>query len=279
MIREIFVPLMQSAVDRVALDSAIALALARHAHVSAMVALEHPVPMVTEFGYLPVESGQRELELARSTAEATAAAARARLQREVESSEVRLTEVLLVWSEEAVALQARQADLSILARPEPDERSPRFNLNFKSLLLHSGRPVLVVPQGACLALPVKRAVIAWKPTAEAARAAHDALALLAPDCEVDLVMVDPQPREGGHGEEPGADMARHLARHGLRVRVLALPREGNSDGATLLRHVRESGAGLLVMGGYGHARWRELVLGGATRSVLEGMQGPVLFSH
>jgi nucleotide-binding universal stress UspA family protein len=264
MIREIFVPLMQSPADRAALDSAIALANACHAHVSAMVALEHPVPVVTEFGYLPVEWGQRELELARGSAEAAAAAARARLQRETESSEVRLTEVFLLWSEEAAALQARQADISVMAHPGPDESSPRFNLNFKSLLLNSGRPLLVVPQGAGLAPPVTRAVIAWKPTAEAARAAHDALALLAPACEVDLVMVDPQPREGGHGEEPGADMARHLARHGLRVRVLALPCEGNSEGATLLRHVRESG---------------ELVLGGATRSVLEDMQVPVLFSH
>lgn len=279
MIREIFVPLIQSGGDEAALDSAISLAKAQRAHVSAMVTLEHPVPLVTEFGYMPVEAGQREFEQARAAAEAAAAAARGRLQRETDSSDVRVTEVLLAWSEDAVALQARHADLSILAHHGQGPGSARFNQVFKSLLLHSGRPVLVVPEGTCVAAPVKRAVIAWKPTAEAARATHDALALLAPACEVDLVMVDPQPREIGYGEEPGADMARHLARHGLKVRVLALPREGLSDGAALLRHVRESGASLLVMGGYGHGRWRERVLGGATRTVMEAMQSPVLFSH
>ena len=81
------------------------------------------------------------------------------------------------------------------------------------------------------------------------------------------------------GEQPGADIARHLARHGLSVRVVAQPRQGRSIGEALLQFVDEDGSDLLVMGGYGHSRWREAILGGTTRRVLEGMRTPVLFAH
>lgn len=279
MIKDLFVPLLRAEGDEAALDAAAALARTFGSRVSALATLEHPFPLVTEFGYVPVESGQRELEASRAAAEAQCAAARARLARAEVPAEVRLADALLLWSEETAALHARHADLSVLGRPGPDDGSPRFALTFKSLLMQSGRPVLVVPPGARLAAPVRRAVIAWKPTAEAARAVHEALPLLGASAEVDVLMIDPEPGEGRHGEQPGADLAAHLARHGLRVNVLAQPREGRGDGAAILRHVAECGAGLLVMGGYGHARWREVVLGGATRAVLDGMRTPVLFSH
>lgn len=279
MIKDLFVPLLRADADEAALDAAAALARAFGARVNALATLEHPFPLVTEFGYVPVESGQRELEASRAAAEARCAAARERLARAEVPAEVRLADALLLWSEETAALHARHADLSVLGRPGPDDASPRFGLTFKSLLMQSGRPVLVVPPGARLAAPVRRAVIAWKPTAEAARAAHEALALFGPGAEVDVLMIDPEPGEARHGDQPGADLAAHLARHGLRMNVLAQPREGRSDGAAILRHVAESGAELLVMGGYGHARWREVVLGGATRAVLDGMRTPVLFSH
>ena len=279
MITALFVPLLRSGSDAAALDAAAALARTHGAQVSALATLEHPIPLVTEFGYVPVELGQRELEQARLDAEALAASARQRLAREDIASDVRVTEVMMLWSEETAALQARHADLSVLGGPDPAQDSPRFALTFKGLLMRSGRPLLVVPFGARLTVPVARAVIAWKPTAEAARAVHDALPLLSTGSQIDLLMIDPQVGEGRHGEEPGADMARHLARHGLAVNVVAQPREGRSDAAAILRHVQAVGAELLVMGGYGHARWREVVLGGATRGVLDGMRTPVLFSH
>ena len=127
--------------------------------------------------------------------------------------------------------------------------------------------------------PPRRVVLAWKPAREASRALHDALPLLAQGSEIDVLMIDPQVAEGRHGEQPGADIAAHLARHGFRVNVESMPNEGLSDGENLLRHVQDVGADLLVMGGYGHARWREIVLGGATQVVLEGARSPVLLSH
>lgn len=279
MIREIFVPLMRSANDVAALDAAMVLARASQAHISVLITLEHPMPLVTEFGYVPMEVAQRQFDESRAAAAALADKARAQLAREAVSSEVRQTEVLLMWSEQTAALQARHADITVIGGPDPEQDSPRFALTFKNLLLRSGRPVLMIPAGARLEVPARRVVLAWKPTPEAARAVHDALPLIAPASQVDVLMIDPQVAEGAHGEQPGADIARHLARHGLQVNIVALPRQGNSDGENLLRHVREVGADLLVMGGYGHSRWREVVLGGATRAVLDGAQGPVLFSH
>lgn len=279
MIRDIFVPLLRLASDESALDVAMAMALAHDAHISALVTLEHPMPMVTELGYVPLELSQQQLDAARAAADVQAAHARVRLAREAVSSEVRMTEVMLLWSEEAAALQARHADISVLGGPDPTQATPRFALTFKSLLMQSGRPVLVVPTGATLSVPPQKVVLAWRPTREATRALHDALPLLAKASEIDVLMIDPQTAPGRHGEEPGADIAKHLARHGLSVRVVALPRKGPSDGASLLRYVQEVGADLLVMGGYGHARWREAVLGGATHAVLEGARKPVLFAH
>jgi nucleotide-binding universal stress UspA family protein len=279
MIREIFVPLLRFDSDAAAIDAALSLAKAHDAHISALVTLEHPMPLVTEFGYVPVEASQRELDEASAAAEAQAARARTQLAREAVSSEVRLTEVMMLWSEETAALHARHADISVLGGPDPKQASPRFALTFKSLLLSSGRPVLVVPTGASLPSPLRRVVLAWKPTAEATRALHDALPLLAGASEIDVLMIDPQVAEGRHGEQPGADIARHLSRHGLTVNVVSMPKEGRSIGANLLRHAQEVDADLLVMGGYGHAHWREVILGGATRTVLDGMRKAVLFSH
>lgn len=279
MIKEIFVPLLHAGSDLAALDAAVALARLHDAHISVLVTLEHPMPLVTEFGYVPLELTQQQFEEARSAAEKQAKRARDHLAKEAVSSEVRLTEVMLLWSEETAALQARHADISIIGGPDPGKDSPRFALTFKSLLLNSGRPVLLIPRHAKLNVPMRRVVVAWKPTGESSRALHDALPLLANASEIDVLIVDPRVSEGQHGQQPGADIAQHLARHGLKVNVVSQPKAGLSVGGNVLMHVQDVDADLLVMGGYGHARWREVVLGGATNSVLEGATRPVLFSH
>jgi nucleotide-binding universal stress UspA family protein len=280
-IREIFVPLLRTASGDAALDAALALAAAQEAHVTAMLALEHPLPVISEIGMVVIEPDLRQLEVERAAANARAEQARARLAREAVSSEVRVTECLALWSEEAAALQALHCDLSVLGKPGREEAdgAPAFSRMFRTLLMRSGRPVLVVPTGATLAPPIRRVVLAWKPTPEASRALHEALPLLSRAAEIDVLAVDPQPTEGGYGEQPGADVAQLLARHGFKARVVQRPGEGRSTGSGILEHVQASGAELLVMGGYGHRHWRELVLGGATREVVEGARTPVLLSH
>jgi nucleotide-binding universal stress UspA family protein len=281
MFREIFVPLLGAGGDESALDAAMALAGAQQAHVTAMVAVPYPLPMVTPYATFVVETDQQQMQAARGWAKSEADRARARLAREAVSSEVRVTECFPYWAEESAALQALHCDLSILGRPEPEapEGSPSFSRMFRSLLLRSGRPVLVVPRGAALAPPIQRVTLAWKPTPEASRALHEALPLFSRAAQIDVLVVQPRSTEGGYGEQPGADVAHLLARHGFEARVVELPRENLTTGDCILRHVRESGADLLVLGGYGHRHWRELVLGGTTRDVLAGARAPVFFSH
>jgi nucleotide-binding universal stress UspA family protein len=128
--------------------------------------------------------------------------------------------------------------------------------------------------------PASHAVVAWQPTRESTRALHDALPLLRAARTVDVVTVDPVIGESRHGEEPGADIAAHLARHGLEANVVVHARRPQETvAAALLRHAAESGAQLLVAGGYGHSRLREWAIGGTTRELLRTARTPVLFSH
>jgi nucleotide-binding universal stress UspA family protein len=281
MVRELYVPLLRAACDEAALDAAAAIAEAKEAHLTAMVALTHPLPLVSDMGMVVDEPLPGQMEAERAAVAAVAERARARLSRSSASSEVRMTECFALWGEEAAALQALHCDLSILGKPGhqlPDDFAA-FSRMFRSLLLRSGRPVLVVPEGATLPAPARRVVLAWKPTPQASRALHDALPLLSRAAEVDVLVVDPQITEAGYGEQPGADVAHLLARHGLRARVVERPGEGRRTGASILQHVQETDAELLLMGGYGHRHWRELVLGGATRDVVDGARKPVLLSH
>lgn len=277
MYRDLFVFLQGEAADAAALDAAAALAGAHGGHVSALAAVVHPVPVASEWGLSAVAIDPAALRAAAAAANAAARAARARLTGAGVPHEVRGVDAPLAWPEELAALHARHADLCIYGRAAGADG--RFAAGFEALLMHGGRPVLLVPAGAVLPVPAPRAVVAWQPRREATRALHDALPLLAPGAAVDVALVDPEPALLGHGAEPGADIARHLARHGLATRVTALARAGRDTGEALLAHVSEAAAPLLVMGGFSHSRWRQQVFGGVTRTVLGRATGPVLFSH
>lgn len=279
MIRDIFVPILRSGSDEAALDAAMALGLAHQAHVAALVTIESPMPMATEYGYVPVEVNQRMLDEARAAAHLLAKKTREHLARTTITSEVRVSETMLLWSEETAALQARHADLTVMGGYDTQLSGSRFALTFKALLLQSGRPVLMVPAGAILQPEPERVVLAWQPTREATRSLHDALPLLSSKAAIDVLMIDPDVTEASHGEQPGADIAKHLARHGFTVRVVSQPRQNRSDGENILAYVLDIGADLLVMGGYGHSKWREALLGGTTRTVMQNTHVPVLFAH
>lgn len=278
MIRDLLVPLLRQPSDDAAIDTAVALAGAHSAHVAALVTVASPMPLATEWGYVPAELNQQAYEFARQEGQALAARVRQKLAGADVACEVRVADSVLLWPEDTLALHACHSDICVIGGPDAGQPGSRFALSFKSLLLRSGRPVLVVPAD-CAPRPFRRITLAWAPTPEASRALHEALPLMAKAEVVSVVLIDPEVGEGAHGQQPGADIARHLARHGLDVRVVSQPRQGRSVGEAVLQFVQEDGSDLLVMGGYGHSRWREAILGGTTRSVLEGMRTPVLFAH
>ena len=280
MFKDLVLPITGTAGDANALDAAIALAGFSGAHLAVLEMVNLPMPTPDPWGLTPDVTGGLYAKL-RDQAQANASDLRTRLGKETVAAEVRITESMFVEPPQTAALHARHADMSVMAGGCDDAKAETvIHGFFSALLLESGRPVLVIPWRYRIELPPRHVVVAWKPRRESARALHDALPLLQVARTVDVVVVDPDDGELGYGEQPGADVAVHLARHGLEVNVVALKRHpSESVATTLLRHAAASNAQLLVAGGYGHSRLREWALGGTTRELLHALHLPVLFSH
>jgi nucleotide-binding universal stress UspA family protein len=178
------------------------------------------------------------------------------------------------------ALHARYADLTILGQLDPD-RGPAQTIRPRpeQVALASGRPVIVVPYAGNFETVGRRVLVAWNASREATRAVNDAMPLLAAAEEVTVLAIDPREGPNGHGEVPGADISLHLARHGVKATIERIVSADIPAGEVLLSRAADLAADLLVMGAYGHYRVRELLLGGATRSILRSMTLPVLMSH
>jgi nucleotide-binding universal stress UspA family protein len=178
------------------------------------------------------------------------------------------------------ALHARYADLAILGQLDPDRGDSELTKpRPEQVALVSGRPVLVVPYAGHFDSIGRRVLVAWNASREAARAVSDAMPLLAAAELVTVLTIDPREGPNGHGEIPGADISLHLARRGVKAETDRTVSAGLPVGEVMLSRAADLGADLIVMGAYGHSRARELLLGGATRSLLRSMTVPVLMSH
>ena len=178
------------------------------------------------------------------------------------------------------AVHARYVDLTIMGQLDPaggdgELLRPRP----EHVALASGRPILVVPYAGNFETIGRRALIGWNATREATRAVNDAMPLLMAAEIVTVLTIDARGGPDAHGEVPGADISLHLARHGVKTTIERTVSAGIPAGDVLLSRAADLGADLLVMGAYGHSRVRELLLGGATRSILRSMTLPVLMSH
>lgn len=176
-----------------------------------------------------------------------------------------------------LALHGRYADLTIVGQrnPDGDDEQPIAD----NLVIDAGRPVLVVPHTGSFQRPFERVLVAWNASREATRAVNDALPLLRAAKKVVVLAVNPNGGFDGHGEVPGADICLHLARHGVNAEAQSVKADDMHAGAMLLSRAADQGMELIVMGAYGRSRVRELVLGGATKHVLDHMTVPVLMSH
>lgn len=280
MIHDLMVPITGTSADETSVEAAIAMADTLGAHLAAVDTMNLFAPMPPEFGMAPSGVLLEVYEDLRRKGQERVDRLRGRLGRESISWEVRAPESLFLEIPRLMALHARYADLAVLgAAGTSGNDASLVRECFSALLFESGRPVLWVPAGQGLSLPMRHVVVAWKPTREGTRALHDAMPFLDQAHTVDVAIVDPKIGERGHGEEPGVDIAAHLARHGANVNVVVLPRRERSVATALMLHAAESGAHCIVAGGYGHSRLREWALGGTTRELLERAPVPVLFSH
>lgn len=194
-------------------------------------------------------------------------------------AEWRLHEASRAGYAEAVLDQARAADLVVVSQKESDwDYADMFDIP-DVIAMESGRPTLLVPIGGDLSTIGKRVLVAWNNSRESARAVFDALPVLKRAAEVCVLSVpEPsKPHQTGHGA--AAEIASALARHGVKCVVDPVGPGVAEPGELLLAGARSNGCDLIVMGCYGRTRFRELVLGGASRHVLHNTTLPVLLSH
>jgi nucleotide-binding universal stress UspA family protein len=192
------------------------------------------------------------------------------------SAETRALDATFVGASGLFGRIARRFDLSIVGQAEPNKLAPE-ELIIEAALFESGRPVVVVPYIQKIGLKLDRIMVCWDGGHHAARAIADAMPFLERAKAIHVVIVAND--AGKHDEVPGADMAHHLARHGLKVEVKRVVSPDLDVANTLLSYAADTTADFMVMGGYGHSRLREFILGGATRGVLSTMTVPTLMSH
>lgn len=280
-LKDILVHLDASRRSDARLGLAVDLARKHEAHLSALFVVDLVLPVGFAGGFADGAIGIGPV-IERLREEALAAAAevetrfRETVRREGIDGEWRLAEGV---SAELVALHARYADLAVVGQEGPEGDQPAATAIIERVLFSSGRPVLVVPFAGKFETVGRRALIGWNASREATRAVHDALPLLVRAETVTVFSVNPRKGPDGPGEVPGADLALHLARHGVKVEAAQTVSADVSEADVLLNQVADMAADLLVMGAYGHSRMREFVMGGVTRSILERMTVPVLMSH
>lgn len=250
--------------------AAVAVAKAHGAALAGVCAVD--LPAIPVYAEAPIGADLIEQELDRRRREA------ARLEADFRKAAA-AEEVPASWSSvEAEPISVaygfgRAADLVVLSQAGPDAGAEAGDA--EEIALSLGRPVLVVPYVGVSAPIGERVLVAWNGSREATRAAHDALPFLARAKSVLLAGVDLD-----EGQRAGAErMTAHLARHGVKAELRRLVSAGLGVGDVLLNAVSDEGADLVVMGAYGHSRVRELVLGGATRTLFRQMTAPVLLSH
>ena len=275
MIKDIVVNLGLGAHDP-AVEYAVSLGEQFEAHVLGIAVSYEPVIPGTVMGGIPPEI----IESQRAESNAKAHAAIARFEQVAKragiSMETRTITTSISGAADQIGRIGRRFDLIVVGQPRR-ERSMPDEVVDEGVLFESGRPVIFVPYIYKGGVKFDHIVVCWDGGRAATRAIADSMPLLKKTKQVDIVIISDKPPK--QDEVPGADLGEHLARHGLKVDVKRITSPDTDVPSTILSYVADSDADMIVMGGYGHSRLREFVLGGATRGLLEAMTVPVLMSH
>jgi len=276
MIKDIVANLAVGVSRDVATDFAVSVAAMLDSHLTGIAFRYEPlVPLTDRYGF-PAEV----MESQRVENEKAAKAAMAKFddaaRRAAVSAQSRMLDGPVASAPDVFAKVARRFDLAVMGQPEPE--TPAFErLIVEAALFDSGRPVLIVPYIQRSGLTLERVMVCWDGSRSAARAVADAMPLLVRAKATEVLTVASEPAKSN--EMPGADIAHHLARHGVKVEVDSIVTVETDIASTILSHAADISADFLVMGGYGHSRLREFVLGGVTRGILGSMTLPTLMSH
>ncbi|MEC9435601.1 MAG: universal stress protein [Pseudomonadota bacterium] len=269
-----------SAASAARLDAAIGLAAAQGAHLVAVACTRQIDLGVYAMPGAEMAVDFTAIDRSREEAQTLAASVAAKMQAAGAGNDARWAASIASGLGETAARSARHSDISVVGPAGgPGVDGEIADAVLDGALFNSGRPVLMIPSDWTGGSIGTRVMVAWDGSHVASRAVHDALPFIETAAAVTVAIVDPDPGVDGTGEEPGADIAAVLARHGAKVEVQTLARAGASVAERLQSTAVEIGADLLVMGGYGHSRLREAIFSGVSRTVLEGPSVPVLIAH
>lgn len=276
MIKDIIVSLQSGEDGGPAGDYAISLASAFEAHIAGVAFVYAAIISVSAVGYIPREVIDVQLRENEAAAKAAIGRFNAAVARTGVSAEPLLLDGDVADASRRFSRIARYFDVAVVGQPKPEASHVEAMIG-ESTLFEAGRPVIMVPYVQRAPVRLEKVMVCWDGGGSAARAVGDAMPLLKRARKVEIVIIAHE--RGKPTEIEGVDLGRHLARHGLNVAVERIPGGDINVGEALLSRAANSGADLMVMGGYGHSRLREFVLGGVTRSILHSMTVPVLMSH
>jgi nucleotide-binding universal stress UspA family protein len=276
MIKDAVVSLSVGEGRDVAVDYALSVAEAFGTHLAGIAFAYEPVIPGTVMGGVPATV----IEASRAESEKAAQAAIARFEEAARrfgiSVESRMLDATLVGAADLFGRAARRFDLAVVPQAAPHKLAGE-DLIIEATLFQSGRPMIVVPYIQKTGLSLDRVLVGWDGSRTAARAVGDAMPFLTRAKAVDIVIVATERAQ--RDEITGAAIGHHLARHDIRVDVKRIVAADTDVANTILSYAADVSADFLVMGGYGHSRLREFILGGATRGILQSMTVPVLMSH
>jgi nucleotide-binding universal stress UspA family protein len=276
MIKDIVVNLTGGHPQDFASAYAISLAAGFGAHLAGIGFIYEPVIPGSLLGGLPSDliEAQRQ-ENSRTTKEAIARFESAAKAAGI-SAETRTLDASIAGAPDLFGRITRRFDLAVVGQARREQGASE-ELMIEGALFGSGRPLIVVPHAHKQGLKLDRIIICWDGSRPAARAIADSLPFLERAKSIDIVVVTGERDKSG--EITGTNMRRHLARHGINVEIKHITGGGTGVQSAILSHATETGSDFMVLGGYGHSRLREFILGGVTRSILRSMVVPVLMSH
>jgi nucleotide-binding universal stress UspA family protein len=246
------------------------------AHVLGLAFAYEPVIPGAMMGSIPAEFIESQRAEATDTAKKAIGRFEELARRSSISRDTRTLSASLSGASDQLGRLSRRFDIVVVGQPER-EHGAGDEIVAEGALFESARPVIVVPFIHKGGLKLDRVMVCWDGSRAATRAIADSLPLMQKAKQVEIVIVaNGRPKTN---EVPGADVGEHLARHGLKVDVKRITSPDIDVASTILSYAADSSTDLIVMGGYGHSRLREFILGGVTRGILESMTVPVLLSH
>lgn len=276
MIKDIVLNLSAEKSGGRAIEYAVSMASTLEAHIAGIAFVYDPFDLVSHLGYIATDVVEEQWRDYKAEAQAALDRFSQLASRAGVSAEPMMLRASFAGVGDRFGAIARRFDFAVVDQANPGSNTTEAAI-IEGALFDSGRPVIIVPYVHRAPLKLDHVMICWDGSRPAARAIADSMPLLKRAGRIEVVIVANE--RGKQDEVEGADIGRHLARHGLNVSVQRISHDRIDIADALLSYAADSSADLIVMGGYGHSRLREFVLGGVTQSALHSMTAPVLMSH